>query len=148
MLGGILPFSPRFAGEWGMSLSSPIKKQTHIFLKPKSLIFGKWHRRGSAVGFTGRGSRAQPPGSRGLPRAGCPRGRPWTAASSSPVPAVDCRTAGAEPPPRNAARQRSPLMPPALTWQACEWASAVWAPNSSTNSFDFSSPCHCLKAAL
>lgn len=63
MLGGILPFRPRFADEWGMSLSSPIKKQTHIFLKSKSLIFGKWHLRGSAVGFTGRGSRAQPPGS-------------------------------------------------------------------------------------
>lgn len=62
MLSGILPFSPRFADEWGMSLSSPIKKQTQIFLKPKSLIFGKWHQRGSAVGFTGRGSRAQPPG--------------------------------------------------------------------------------------
>ena len=92
MLSGILPFSPGFSDEWGMSLSSPIKKKQQIFLKPKSLILGKWCHRGGAVGFTGRGSRASPPGSLWPSPSRRSAGRPWTAASHSPlpVPAVHC----------------------------------------------------------
>ena len=56
------------------------------------------------------GAERSPREAPGLPRAGCPQGQPWTAASSSPAPAVHCRTAGAEPPPRHTAGQHFPAL--------------------------------------